>query len=104
MNYRPIRHAAFLTSTLLASASLPAIGGEVTTSRLWNADKEPQNWLMVNKDYPSHRYSELDQINKGNVKNLHVAFALALGGAQGVGTAPSWCDAVQKLRHFRYSN
>jgi len=88
MNYRPIRHAALLTSTLLASASLPAIGGEVTTSRLWNADKEPQNWLMVNKDYSSHRYSELDQINKSNVKNLHVAFALALGGAQGVGTAP----------------
>ena len=48
-----------------------------------NPDKEPQNWLMVNKDYSSHRYSELDQINKDNVKNLHVAFTVALGGVSG---------------------
>jgi len=88
MNYRKIRGAALLTSTLLASTCLSATGGEVTTSRLMNADKEPQNWLMVNKDYSSHRYSELDQINKSNVKNLHVAFTVALGGSQGVGTAP----------------
>jgi alcohol dehydrogenase (cytochrome c) len=52
-----------------------------------NPDKEPQNWLMVNKDYSSHRYSELDQINKDNVKNLHVAFTVALGGVNGVGSA-----------------
>ena len=51
--------------------------------RLLNADKEPQNWLKVNKDYASHRYSELDQINKNNVKDLHVAFTVALGGVQG---------------------
>jgi len=88
MNYRKIRGAALLTSTLLTSTCLSAMGGEVTTSRLMNADKEPQNWLMVNKDYSSHRYSELDQINKSNVKNLHVAFTVALGGSQGVGTAP----------------
>ena len=54
-----------------------------------NPDKEPQNWLMVNKDYCSHRYSELDQINKDNVKNLHVAFTVALGGVSGVGALPS---------------
>ena len=88
MNYRRIQGAAFLTSTLLASTCLSATGGEVTTSRLMNADKEPQNWLMVNKDYSSHRYSELDQINKSNVKDLHVAFTVALGGSQGVGSAP----------------
>jgi alcohol dehydrogenase (cytochrome c) len=50
-----------------------------------NPDKEPQNWLMVNKDYGSHRYSELDQINKDNVKGLHVAYTVALGGVNGVG-------------------
>ena len=50
------------------------VAADVTSPRLINPDKEPQNWLMVNKDYSSHRYSELDQINKDNVKNLHVAF------------------------------
>ena len=79
---------ALLTSALLTSTSMLAMAAEVTSSRLLNSDKEPQNWLMVNKDYSSHRYSELDQINRDNVKNLHVAFAVALGGAFGVAPLP----------------
>jgi len=88
MKDRSIFRVGLLASTLLASTSLFAMAGEVTTSRLLNVDKEPQNWLMVNKDYASHRYSELDQINKNNVKDLHVAFTVALGGAQGAGKNP----------------
>src|ERR1700758_1999522 len=90
-----ILRVALLASTMLASPSLLAMVGDaaaqgfagkpVTPERLLNADKEPQNWLMVNKDYSSHRYSALDQINKDNVKNLHVAFTVALGGVNGVG-------------------
>src|ERR1700730_10549093 len=86
MKYRSSGRMAVLASALLASTCLSAAAGEVTTQRLMNP--EPQNWVMVNKDYSSHRYSELDQINKSNVKNLRVAFTVALGGAQGVGTAP----------------
>jgi alcohol dehydrogenase (cytochrome c) len=78
-----ILKAGLLASTMLASTSLLAMAADVTTERLLNASSEPQNWLQVNKDYASHRYSELDQINKGNVKDLHVAFTVALGGAQG---------------------
>src|SRR5262249_51642533 len=65
-----------------------ALAGEVTSDRLMNADKEPQNWLMVNKDYASHRYSQLDQINRDNVKNLRVAFTVALGGTFNVDPLP----------------
>ena len=72
MSIRSIPRAALLASTLLASTSIPALAGDVTSQRLMNPDKEPQNWLMVNKDYSSHRYSELDLINKDNVKNLHL--------------------------------
>jgi alcohol dehydrogenase (cytochrome c) len=88
VKYRSISQGALLASALLASTSLTALAGEVTPDRLLNADKEPQNWLMVNKDYSAHRYSELDQINKDNVKNLHVAFTVALGGVQGVAHVP----------------
>ncbi len=84
MRYRALRHAALLASTLLAATSFSALAADVTPQRLLNADKEPQNWLMVNKDYSSHRYSQLDQINKNNVKDMHVAFTVALGGAVGV--------------------
>src|SRR5215813_3838256 len=88
MRDRSIFRAGLLASTMLASTSLSTLAGEVTTSRLLNADKEPQNWLMVNKDYAAHRYSELDQINKNNVKDLHVAYTVALGGVEGAGKAP----------------
>src|SRR3984957_399587 len=85
MSVRSIRNSTLLLSILLASTSLSARAADVTSQRLLNADKEPQNWLMVNKDYSAHRYSTLDQINKDNVKNLHVAFTGALGGENGVG-------------------
>src|SRR6201987_6369494 len=88
MKDRSIFRVGFLASIMLASTSLSGMAGEVSTSRLLNANKEPQNWLMVNKDYAAHRYSELDQINKNNVKDLHVAFTVALGGVEGLGKVP----------------
>jgi alcohol dehydrogenase (cytochrome c) len=68
---------------LLAGAMLvgpPASAGDVTPDRLVNADKEPQNWLMNHRTYDAQRYSPLDTINKDNVKNLKLAYAVALGG------------------------
>src|SRR5713226_1568307 len=57
----------------------------VNKDRLLNAQNEPQNWLMMNGDYGSTRYSKLSQINRENVKNLRMVWALALGGMQDVG-------------------
>jgi hypothetical protein len=57
----------------------------VNKDRLINAQNEPQNWLMMNGDYGSTRYSKLTQINRDNVKSLHMVWALALGGMQDVG-------------------
>ena len=57
----------------------------VNRDRLINAQNEPQNWLMMNGDYGSTRYSKLTQINRDNVKNLRMTWAMALGGMQDVG-------------------
>jgi alcohol dehydrogenase (cytochrome c) len=57
----------------------------VNKDRLINAQNEPQNWLMMNGDYGSTRYSKLSQISRENVKNLHLVWAMALGGMQDVG-------------------
>ena len=57
----------------------------VNRDRLVNAQNEPQNWLLMNGDYGSTRYSKLTQINRDNVKNLRMVWALALGGMQDVG-------------------
>jgi len=67
-------------STLGAQYSMTVNG-----DRLINAQNEPQNWLMMNGDYGSTRYSRLSQINRENVRNLHMVWALALGGMQDVG-------------------
>ena len=40
---------------------------------------------MMNGDYGSTRYSKLAQINRDNVKNLRLVWALALRGMQDVG-------------------
>ncbi len=75
--YARLRHA--LLGTVLLAAS-PALAAEVTPERLANADKEPQNWLMNHRTYDAQRFSPLDRINRGNVKDLRLAYAVALGG------------------------
>src|SRR5438477_9227745 len=74
-------------SMLALSASQPQAQYKMTVNkeRLINAGNEPQNWLMMNGDYSSTRYSRLTQINRDNVKNLRLSWALALGGLQDVG-------------------
>jgi lanthanide-dependent methanol dehydrogenase len=45
-------------------------------------------WLRPAKDYASTRYSTLDQINTGNVKNLKLAFTFSTGLNRGHEAAP----------------
>jgi alcohol dehydrogenase (cytochrome c) len=78
------QHDRSLLTLLLAGAAVlsvaPALAADVTPDRLVNADREPQNWLMNHRTYDAQRYSPLDRINKGNVKNLRLAYAVAIGG------------------------
>ena len=73
-------------AVLYAAPTLPAAYKiTVNRDRLINAQNEPQNWLLMNGDYASTRYSKLSQINRDNVKNLRMEWALALGGMQDIG-------------------
>jgi alcohol dehydrogenase (cytochrome c) len=65
-----------MACSLLGSTSGRA--ADVTYERLLNP--EPQNWLMHHHDFNAQRYSRLDLINKANVKNLKLEFAVAVGG------------------------
>jgi alcohol dehydrogenase (cytochrome c) len=38
---------------------------------------------MNHRTYNGQRFSPLDQINRGNVKNLKLPYAVALGGSAG---------------------
>ena len=68
------------TLVLAAAMASSALGADVISDRLLNADKEPHNWLMNHRTYDAQRYSPLEKINKGNVKNLKLAYAVAIGG------------------------
>jgi len=69
--------ASAIGCTVLASA--PCVrAADVIYERLVNP--EPQNWLTHHRDYSAQRHSPLTTINKSNVKNLKLAFALPLGG------------------------
>src|ERR1700681_818495 len=77
-HHHSLRALLLAGATLLAAAPAPA--ADVTPDRLVNADREPGNWLMNHRTYDAQRYSPLDRINKANVKNLKLAYAVAIGG------------------------
>src|SRR5215472_7533128 len=42
------------------------------------ANPDPADWLMINRTFDEQRYSPLDQINKGNVGQLRMAWSRGL--------------------------
>src|ERR1700730_7806240 len=73
---RSLRHLLLAGAAIFAAA--PAIAADVTPDRL--ANPEHGNWLMNHRTYDSQRYSPLDKINKTTVRNLKLAYAVAIGG------------------------
>lgn len=88
MPHRP-NATLVLVSVAVAALAVPTLHGQyemtVNRDRLINAQNEPQNWLLMNGDYGSQRYSKLTQINRDNVRDLRMVWALALGGMQDTG-------------------
>src|SRR6266436_6289773 len=79
-------HAGALAGVLLmATALTPIAAADMTFERALNVAKEPQNWLLHHGNYQGHRFSALKDINTDTVKNLKVAFTVALGGFEGGG-------------------
>ena len=77
MNLKSTAVLTALAGALLASAA-PLYAADVTFERLLNP--EPHNWLMVHHDYSAQRFSKLETINKSNIKNMKLLFAVAIGG------------------------
>jgi PQQ-dependent dehydrogenase (methanol/ethanol family) len=56
------------------------------------APKDDFQWTMAEKNYAATRYSELDEVNAGNVKSLQVAFTFSTGTVHGEEAAPLVVD------------
>ena len=86
---KTLAFAGALTSALLLSSALtPARAADMTHDRALNVSKEPHNWLLHHGNYEGWRFSQLKQIDLNNIKNMKVAFTVALGGYQSGGRYP----------------
>jgi alcohol dehydrogenase (cytochrome c) len=77
---------AIVSSIGLAATAISAGAADVTAQRLLNAPREPQNWLMVHRDYDNSRHSPLSEINRANIKDLELKFLVSIGGTGTGGT------------------
>src|SRR3984893_6073860 len=77
--------AAF-SAIAVAAVVGPASAADVTQQRLMNAAGEPQNWLMVHRDYDNSRHSSLREVNRETAKDLKLKFIVSIGGRSTGGT------------------
>ncbi|RVC18345.1 PQQ-dependent dehydrogenase, methanol/ethanol family [Mesorhizobium sp. M7A.F.Ca.AU.001.01.1.1] len=71
----------------LSGASEPASAAAIAPPAA-AAPPDDGQWTMPAKNYASTRFSELSEINEGNVKNLQVAFTFSTGVNKGQEAAP----------------
>lgn len=79
---------------LLFTALVGTGSAQVSSNRILNANREPQNWLTYGGSYFSQRYSTLDQINRENVKNLELKWAFQAKWLDPFETTPLVVDGV----------
>ncbi|HSI28103.1 MAG TPA: PQQ-dependent dehydrogenase, methanol/ethanol family, partial [Methylophilus sp.] len=73
-----------ITAMMLASMGT-SVWAETELDTLMKDDNQ---WAMARKDYANQGYSKLSQINKGNVKNVKLAWTFATGVNRGHEGAP----------------
>jgi alcohol dehydrogenase (cytochrome c) len=78
---------AILAGKLIAIGAAPTIT-PVTNDRLLSADSSSSDWILYGRDYSSHRYSTLTQIDRSNVKSLQLAWQRSLGANDSLEATP----------------
>jgi PQQ-dependent dehydrogenase (methanol/ethanol family) len=68
---------------LALSAFALAAGGASANDELIKLSKDPNQWAMPTGNYANWRYSELNQINKDNAKNLRPLWTFSTGVLRG---------------------
>src|SRR5215510_9183009 len=58
-------------------------GGASANEELTKLSKDPNQWVMPTGDYANTRYSQLNQINKDNAKNLRPVWTFSTGVLRG---------------------
>ena len=83
-----------------ASAAAPVFpvgSAAVNTERLLGADREPGSWLTTGRNYHEQRFSQLDQVNDTNVKELGLAWYADIDTERGQESTPVVVDGMMYL-------
>ena len=90
------RRSEWVVAAFVVAAGY-GLAAQVTEDRLLRPDKEPRNWLMYSGAYSGQRYSELRQIDTGNVKNLEMKWILQAQVSGSWESSPLVVDGVMYL-------
>jgi quinohemoprotein ethanol dehydrogenase len=86
--------AALVGASLPMLAAPPAAAGTVDRQALLGAADNRADWLTHGRTYDEQRFSPLEQINAGNVKNLGLAWYADLDTARGQEATPLVIDGT----------
>lgn len=73
------------------------VTSQINDEYLANANKYPENWVTYGGNYDEDRYSSLKQIEKKNVNQLGLKWALNLGTRRGIEATPLVVDGIMFL-------
>ena len=90
---RAVATAALAVASCAASAAF----AQVTSERLVNAAREPQQWLTYSGTYDGCRYTSLDQINRSNVQQLGLQWVFQTRVRGSHETTPLVIDGIMYL-------
>jgi alcohol dehydrogenase (cytochrome c) len=77
----------------IIAMAIPA-HAQVTSERLLNSAKEPQNWMTYSGDYSGKRFSGLDQINTTNAPKMVAKWVYQTGATGKLETSPLVVDGI----------
>src|SRR4051812_13447183 len=85
-----------LRAALLLQAVLAA-HAQVSSDRLRDAAREPQNWLTYNGSYASTHHSRLDELRPDNVARLDLKWVWQANSLEKLEATPLVVDGVMYL-------
>jgi alcohol dehydrogenase (cytochrome c) len=88
---------AFSVGPTMAQEMKPATVTSVSQALLNKADQDAKNFLLTNGNYAQTRYYPAKQINRDNVKRLHVAWIFQTEVKESLETSPIVVDGVMYL-------
>src|SRR5262245_37515406 len=87
------KHTTLSVLALLA-LSAGTVCAQVTSKRLAQTDREPENWLTYSGDYAGKRYSRLKQIDTTNVQKLTPQWVFQTRGVGAFEATPLFFDNI----------